>query len=177
MSAVLTPPVTAAGEAAAPTIDGFQLVIDALEDEVELSRRDFDTRGTDGDRHRDAEMAAIEAAIASTLHLLETGQMLPLSERNEFTLGRSSDGQPIMPDIDLTPYQAYASGVSRLHAVVKRDADRVVVMEKTNARELTPRSFPQPFEVADLVVMDKNFEVLITIYEGAVKFAKDGMMA
>jgi pSer/pThr/pTyr-binding forkhead associated (FHA) protein len=34
-----------------------------------------------------------------------------------------------MPDIDLTPYQAYASGVSRLHAVVKRDSDRVLVMD------------------------------------------------
>ncbi len=55
-----------------------------------------------------------------TLHLLDTGQMLPLAERNEFTLGRISEGQPIMPDIDLSPYQAYANGVSRLHAVIKR---------------------------------------------------------
>ena len=64
-----------------------------------------------------------------SIHLLDTGQVLPLSSRNEFTLGRISDGQPIMPDIDLTPYQAYASGVSRLHAVVKRDAERVLVMD------------------------------------------------
>ena len=35
----------------------------------------------------------------------------------------------MMPDIDLTPYQAYASGVSRLHAVVKRDSERVLVMD------------------------------------------------
>src|SRR5688572_28688651 len=47
-----------------------------------------------------------------TLHLMDTGQMLPLSDRNEFTLGRISEGQPIMPDIDLSPYQAYGSGVS-----------------------------------------------------------------
>ena len=39
-----------------------------------------------------------------TLHLLDTGQVLPLAERNEFTLGRISEGQPIMPDIDLAPY-------------------------------------------------------------------------
>ena len=47
-----------------------------------------------------------------TLHLMDTGQMLPLSDRDEFTLGRISEGQPIMPDLDLSPYQAYASGVS-----------------------------------------------------------------
>jgi hypothetical protein len=64
-----------------------------------------------------------------SLHLMDSGKILPLASRNEFTLGRLSEGQPIMPDIDLTPYQAYASGVSRLHAVVKRDADRVVVMD------------------------------------------------
>jgi hypothetical protein len=55
-----------------------------------------------------------------SLHLMDSGKILPLASRSEFTLGRLSEGQPIMPDIDLTPYQAYASGVSRLHAVVKR---------------------------------------------------------
>ncbi len=65
----------------------------------------------------------------ATLHLLDTGQMLPLTERSEFTLGRISDGQPIMPDIDLSPYQAYARGVSRLHAVLKREASRVFLMD------------------------------------------------
>jgi FHA domain len=55
----------------------------------------------------------------ANLHLLDTGQVLPLASRNEFTMGRISEGQPIMPDIDLSPYQAYAAGVSRLHAVIK----------------------------------------------------------
>ncbi len=64
-----------------------------------------------------------------TLHLLDTGQVLPLAERNEFTLGRISEGQPIMPDIDLSPYQAYTRGVSRLHAVLKREASHVFLMD------------------------------------------------
>jgi pSer/pThr/pTyr-binding forkhead associated (FHA) protein len=64
-----------------------------------------------------------------TLHLLDTGQVLPLAERSEFTLGRISEGQPIMPDIDLSPYQAYARGVSRLHAVLKREASHVFLMD------------------------------------------------
>ncbi len=68
-----------------------------------------------------------------TLHLLDTGQVLPLAEKDEFTLGRISEGQPIMPDIDLSPYQAYASGVSRLHAVIKRQASRVFLMDLGSA--------------------------------------------
>jgi len=65
----------------------------------------------------------------ASLHLMESGQILPLSDKREFTLGRISDAQPIMPDIDLTPYQAYASGVSRLHAVLKREGMQVRVMD------------------------------------------------
>jgi pSer/pThr/pTyr-binding forkhead associated (FHA) protein len=68
-----------------------------------------------------------------TLHLMDTGQVLPLAERNEFTIGRISEGQPIMPDIDLSPYQAYASGVSRLHAVIKREASHIFLMDLDSA--------------------------------------------
>ncbi len=68
-----------------------------------------------------------------SLHLLDTGQVLPLSTRNEFTMGRISEGQPIMPDIDLSPYQAYAAGVSRLHGVIKRDSARIVFMDLGSA--------------------------------------------
>ena len=93
--------------------------------------------------------AAAPPAVAlndwAILHLLDTGQMLPLTDRNEFTLGRISEGQPIMPDIDLSPYQAYARGVSRLHAVLKREASRVFLMDLgssngtyVNGKRLTP---------------------------------------
>lgn len=69
----------------------------------------------------------------ANLHLLDTGQVLPLSSRNEFTMGRVSEGQPIMPDIDLSPYQAYAAGVSRLHAVIKRIGTQVIFMDLGSA--------------------------------------------
>ena len=69
----------------------------------------------------------------ANLHLMDTGQVLPLSSRNEFTMGRISEGQPIMPDIDLSPYQAYAAGVSRLHAVIKRSGSSVVFMDLGSA--------------------------------------------
>jgi FHA domain-containing protein/zinc ribbon protein len=96
-----------------------------------------------------------------SLHLMDSGKILPLASRNEFTLGRLSEGQPIMPDIDLTPYQAYASGVSRLHAVVKRDADRVMVMDLgssngtyLNGRRLNPH-MEESLNHGDIVALGK----------------------
>jgi len=64
-----------------------------------------------------------------SLHIIESGQILPLSDRTEFTLGRSADGQPIVPDVDLSPYNAYANGVSRLHAAIKLVNNRIVVVD------------------------------------------------
>jgi hypothetical protein len=67
------------------------------------------------------------------LHMLDTGHVLPLSEHREFTLGRISEGQPIMPDIDLSAYQAYSNGVSRMHALIKHDGLRIVIMDLGSA--------------------------------------------
>lgn len=53
------------------------------------------------------------------LHIIRSGQILPLSGPGEFIVGRVSEGQSILPDIDLEPYNAYESGVSRLHARIK----------------------------------------------------------
>jgi len=97
----------------------------------------------------------------ASLHLMESGQILPLSDRTEFTLGRISDAQPIMPDIDLTPYQAYASGVSRLHAVLKRKGALVHVMDLgssngtyLNGKRLKP-NVDQTLKHGDLLSLGK----------------------
>ena len=103
-----------------------------------------------------------------SLHLMDSGKILPLASRNEFTLGRLSEGQPIMPDIDLTPYQAYASGVSRLHAVVKRDANRIFVMDLgssngtyLNGRRLNPHT-EESLNHGDVVSLGKlKIQVLL----------------
>lgn len=46
------------------------------------------------------------------LYLIEGKQTLQLAGRSEFTLGRVAEGQPILPDVDLSPFDAYAQGVS-----------------------------------------------------------------
>jgi len=64
-----------------------------------------------------------------SLHLLDSGKILPFSDRKEFTLGRLSDNQPIEPDLDLSPYKAFDNGVSRLHAVIRHKEDGVVLVD------------------------------------------------
>jgi len=69
------------------------------------------------------------------------------------------------------------AGVSKIYAVdvgrgqlawpLRRDS-RVVVMEKTNARYLTPGQFPPPFAPVDLVVIDCSFISLRKILPPAV---------
>ncbi len=49
-----------------------------------------------------------------------------------------------------------------------RQDPRVVVMEKTNARELTATKFPQPFSPVDLVVIDCSFISLRKILPAAI---------
>jgi len=103
-----------------------------------------------------------------SLHLMDSGKILPLASRTEFTMGRLSEGQPIMPDIDLTPYQAYASGVSRLHAVVKREASRTFVMDLgssngtyVNGRRINPHT-EEELKHGDVVALGKlKIQVLL----------------
>jgi 23S rRNA (cytidine1920-2'-O)/16S rRNA (cytidine1409-2'-O)-methyltransferase len=68
-------------------------------------------------------------------------------------------------------------GAAKVHAVdvgrgqlawKLRNDPRVVVMEKTNARELTPAKFPSPFVPVDLVVIDCSFISLQRILPPAV---------
>ena len=104
----------------------------------------------------------------ANLHLLDTGQVLPLSSSNEFTMGRISEGQPIMPDIDLSPYQAYAAGVSRLHAVIKRIGRSIIFMDLgsangtfLNGNRLSPNK-EQVLGHGDIIALGKlRMQVLI----------------
>jgi 23S rRNA (cytidine1920-2'-O)/16S rRNA (cytidine1409-2'-O)-methyltransferase len=53
-----------------------------------------------------------------------------------------------------------------------RQDPRVVVMEKTNARDLSPDAFAQPFEPFDLAVVDCSFISLRKILPAAIALLK-----
>ncbi|MCC7511759.1 MAG: FHA domain-containing protein [Anaerolineae bacterium] len=103
-----------------------------------------------------------------SLHLMESGRILPLNDRDEYTLGRISEGQPVAPDIDLSLYQAYAAGVSRMHALIKREGRRVIVMDLgssngtyVNGKRLTPQT-ERLLNHGDVVALGKlKFQILI----------------
>jgi 23S rRNA (cytidine1920-2'-O)/16S rRNA (cytidine1409-2'-O)-methyltransferase len=62
-------------------------------------------------------------------------------------------------------------GQGQLAWKLRQDA-RVVVMEKTNARALTPACFPPPFVPADLVVIDCSFISLQKILPPAIALVR-----
>ena len=104
-----------------------------------------------------------------SLQFVDTGELLPVIESNEFTIGRGSDNQPIMPDVDLTPYKAYENGVSRLHAVIRRSEKRVILMDLgssngtyINGGRISP-NVHQVLHQGDLISIGKlKFQVILT---------------
>jgi predicted component of type VI protein secretion system len=118
------------------------------------------------DQIRPAPTLPLQSWIS--LHIVESGQILPLAERAEFTLGRSADGQPIVPDVDLSSYNAYANGVSRLHAAIKLVNNRIVVLDLgssngtyLNGVRLSP-CIETPVAHGDLIYLGKlKIQVLI----------------
>jgi hypothetical protein len=102
------------------------------------------------------------------LHILDAGQILPLTDRKELTIGRISEGQTILPDIDLTPYKAYEKGVSRLHVSIKKTDQDYFVTDlgsvngtQLNGKKILP-SQPYPLVNGDILALGKlKIQVLI----------------
>lgn len=110
----------------------------------------------------------IELQTQVTLYVLDTAQTIPLDGREEYTLGRSAEGQPISPNIDLVPFKGYELGVSRLHALVRLEGKKVTVMDlgsvngtRLNGQKIQPH---RPYVVThgDSLVLGKlKLQVLI----------------
>lgn len=103
-----------------------------------------------------------------SLHLIESGTILHLSGQTEFTLGRVADGQPILPDVDLSEYEAYAQGVSRLHSALKINNQRVFITDlgssngtRVNGQKIMP-NVDYPLNHGDVVTLGK-FKIQILI--------------
>jgi pSer/pThr/pTyr-binding forkhead associated (FHA) protein len=96
-----------------------------------------------------------------SLYLVETGAVIPLEGNSEFTIGRSSEDQPILPDIDLAPYHAYEYGVSRLHASITLRQPFALLTDfdsangtQLNGQKLTPHK-PYPITHGDIFTLGK----------------------
>jgi pSer/pThr/pTyr-binding forkhead associated (FHA) protein len=96
-----------------------------------------------------------------SLFLLDTGKVLPLAGRSDFSIGRVIEGQPILPDVDLSPYEAYSQGVSRLHAVLKIINQQVFIVDlgssngtRVNGQKLVP-NIEYPLNHGDLLLLGR----------------------
>jgi len=79
------------------------------------------------------------------LLLVRTGQLINLPNKDEFTIGRISEGQAILPDVDLSDYDAYSLGVSRLHITFRKKENDLYVVDlgasngtRVNKQRVTP---------------------------------------
>jgi len=95
---------------------------------------------------------------------------LPLEGGQEFTLGRVSGTQPILPDVDLSPYGAYEGGVSRLHATISLAKEGITIMDlgsangtRVNGKKIPPHQ-PMPLQHGDMISLG-SFKVQILIRE------------
>ena len=64
-----------------------------------------------------------------SMHFIDTGQILNLRLNREYTIGRKHKSQPIVPDIDLSPFKAFEWGISRLHASVSVHEDELTITD------------------------------------------------
>jgi hypothetical protein len=96
-----------------------------------------------------------------TLHLIGRDAYLPVTEEGEVILGRSSEGQSMIPDIDLGKFQAFQSGVSRMHAAIRLFGDQMLITDlgssngtSVNDQKLEPYT-PHPLKNGDILSLGK----------------------
>ncbi len=103
-----------------------------------------------------------------SLFLVDSGEVIPLEGFNDFTIGRSSEDQPILPDIDLAPYNAYEYGVSRLHASIEISQPFALLTDfgsangtQLNGQKMVPNK-PYPITHGDIFTLGKmNIQLLV----------------
>jgi len=67
------------------------------------------------------------------LEFVDSGEKLKLNGSREYTIGRVSKAQALIPDVDLSKYGAFQKGVSRLHAILKTNPGQCLLMDLESA--------------------------------------------
>lgn len=108
---------------------------------------------------QESQNISLDAEIA--LYVVDAKQTMQLAGRTEFTMGRVAEGQPILPDVDLSPFEAYSQGVSRLHAALKIARNRVSILDlgssngtRVNGQKIVPH-VDYPLNHGDIIALGK----------------------
>lgn len=67
------------------------------------------------------------------LRVVGTDAVLSLLGRTNYTLGIAIEGQAVIPDIDLGPFDAYDHGVSRIHAELQLKPEGLFIIDLDSA--------------------------------------------
>lgn len=76
--------------------------------------------------------ARFEQGTSLVLHIRDAASPITVIPADQVSMGRA-DGGSTTPDIDLTPFGALEKGVSRMHAVIFRSEDTVMLVDKGSA--------------------------------------------
>ncbi len=95
------------------------------------------------------------------LQFVDSDQILYLKGKKEYTIGRSSEDQKILPDIDLTPFNAFERGVSRIHAILREIPGSMVLIDlgssngtRVNGQKLNPHEEAQ-LQSGDIIALGR----------------------
>jgi pSer/pThr/pTyr-binding forkhead associated (FHA) protein len=150
---------------------GAQLVVSEMSTTQHIQRNPSDFLNVHPPAQNQGAQSTAQAPVKDavvSLHMVDTGQIVNLTGQTEFTLGRTSEGQPILPDVDLSAYEAYSKGVSRLHAALKIHNQRVVITDlgssngtRVNGQKIVPH-VDYPLSHGDMIALGK-FAIQILI--------------
>jgi serine/threonine protein kinase len=114
----------------------------------------------------EAHAIPIQKQIA--LYFVDTGQVLELDDDKDYTIGRKAKGQPVIPDIDMTPFKAYEWGISRLHASLSTKRGKVTITDMGSANgtwhagKRIPPNEPYELHDGDIFMLGKlRIQVLV----------------
>ena len=102
-----------------------------------------------------------------SLYNMENEEIFPLPNKNEITIGRYSDDHAILPDIDLSRFDALKNGISRLHCVLKNNNGKKVVSDLGSANGTFLNgsrlidNLDTPFRHGDILTLGKLYFQLI----------------
>ncbi len=102
-----------------------------------------------------------------------------LEVKKQMVIGRADAGAQILPDIDLTPYGGIEKGVSRQHAVILAESDRILLMDLDstngtylNEQRLLPHQLYRVRHGDDILVGEVRIEVrfdIVPIHHAIIK--------
>lgn len=100
-------------------------------------------------------------AARIALHLMNSKELIQITEGRPLTIGRLDAVQQIQPDIDLTIYNALENGVSRMHAIIQAQKGTILLQDANSSNGTfinsvrIPPGTNHPLQYGDIICFGK----------------------